>query len=122
MHIKFKSIAERRKCHRNIQEAAREIEGSTELLEALFELENGKDDSKMSGFGWMKLNDPTATHVNFNGFEHAEFLQLLETLEAGTAADLGDPEDEQLTTLANNLSETAAIIRKRIPEDTETGQ
>lgn len=122
MHIEFESIAERRECHRNIQEAAQEIEDATELLEVLFELENGKDDSQMSGFEWIRLNDPTATYVNFNGFGTTEFLQLLETLEERTAADLGDAEDEQLATLADNLSETAAIIREGIPADDHTSQ
>jgi hypothetical protein len=118
MKIHFDTPAERRQHHRYISETAREIETETRLLEALFILENGVQEHNNGGFGFVEVNDPESSSVPFPDMS-ADFLdEVASTLSGATAADLGaDLDDEQLQTLAANLSDTAEAIRSSIDTD-----
>lgn len=122
MEIKFNSPSERKRCHQHIREAAREIEDNTPLLETLFHFENGADEETKTGFGWTSLNEPTSDSVRFSGFTRDELTTMIDRVEDATAADLGDPDDDQLVTLAEKLSESGATLRERLPEQSESDQ
>lgn len=122
MKIKFKSPSERKRCHRHIREAAREIEDTTPLLKTLFHLENGADEESPTGFQWTSLNEATSNTVRFAGFTRDELTSMIDRVEDATAADLGNPDDDQLVTLAEKLSESGATLRERLPEQSESDQ
>jgi hypothetical protein len=112
MKVQFGSPAERNEYHQYIREAAREIDEDTELLRALFNLENGIDKHSSNGFGYVEKNNPQSATVRFTDYSEKEFEQLLETLEGATAGDLGEENDEQLQVLAENLTEVATTLRE----------
>lgn len=122
MKLKFKTPAERKECHQHIEEAAREIEDSTPLLESLFVLENGVELDYPTGFGWVRLNEPDSDVVRLSGLDSDEFNTVIDRVENVSADDLGDAGDEQLVTIAESLSETAAILRERAVDESGSDQ
>lgn len=93
MKVVFSSPAERNEYHQYIREVAREIDEDTQLLRALFNLENGIDKHSSNGFGYVEKNNPQSATVRFTDYSDEEFTQLLDTLEEATAGDLGEQED-----------------------------
>jgi hypothetical protein len=112
MKVQFGSPAERNQYHQYIREAAREINEDTELLRALFNLENGIDKHSSNGFGYVEKNNPQSATVRFTDYTEEEFEQLLDSLESATASDLGKKDDNQLQVLAENLTDVAVALRE----------
>lgn len=111
MKLRFPTVSDRRECHQYIREAVLEIEGSTPLAIALFQLENGIKQEARTGFGYTDLNAPDSELVRVTHMDTERFDEIVELLETATAADLGDADDPQLNTLADYLTEAAEMLR-----------
>lgn len=111
MKLRFSTVSSRKECHQYIREAVLEIEGSTPLAIALFELENGVKQEARTGFGYTDLNAPDSEVVRLTHMETERFAEIVELLETATASDLGDANDPQLNTLADYLTEAAEMLR-----------
>jgi hypothetical protein len=59
MKVKFDSPAERDHHHQHIREGAREVSDDTDLLRALFHLENGKEEQSRGGVWLGVFERPT---------------------------------------------------------------
>lgn len=118
MKFRFSTPSERTRCHRYIREAAFEIEESTPLALALFRLENGCEQNAPTGFGFTDLEAADAAVVQFQKLDDEQVDTIIERLEAATAADLGDADDDQLATIAEYLSDAAEMLQDARPSPT----
>jgi hypothetical protein len=111
MKLRFQTVSDRTECQRYIREASREVDSSTELAIALFDLENGVKQEERTGFGYTDINAPDSEVVRLSNMDARRFEEIVEQLETATATDLGDVDDPQLNTLADYLTEAAEMLR-----------
>ena len=109
--VDFDSVSHRREIRQYIQEAGKEIQENTELLQALFILDNGINKHSNHGFGYTELNESESTTVSYE-MNVDKFENIINQLKVSSPDDLGEEYKEQLQTLTNNLS----IVAKKLEE------